>query len=269
MSANIRCVTIVIVLLGWGNQLAVSADTDLAMQAEVILRKHCYECHGYKGSIEGGMNYVLSAQRLTARGKIVPGKPSESLLFERIEAKEMPPEDIETRLTDAEIEIIKNWIEAGTEASRPVIQRAFITEDDVVKFIHDDLEATPARQRPYIRYLTVTNLHNQQLSGDELQTYRRGLSKLLNSLSWNSRIVIFKPIDRAKTVLRIDLRDYNWTTATWNSILDRYPYGVRHDSELAERIYEWSECELPSIRADWFVALASRPPLYHEILDLQ
>jgi len=38
----------------------------------------------------------------------------------------------------------------------------------------------PERDRRYARYFTLAHLYNAGLSEDELQTYRHGLSKLVN-----------------------------------------------------------------------------------------
>ena len=55
----------------------------------------------------------------------------------------------------------------------------------------------------------------------------------------------------------------------------RYPYGLKHDQRpdpetraLAEDVYELAGTSLPYLRADWFVATATRPPLYHTLLNL-
>jgi serine/threonine-protein kinase len=54
-----------------------------------------------------------------------------------------------------------------------------------------------------------------------------------------------------------------------------YPYGLkldgRRDEEVrsaAAEVYRLSGSDLPALRADWFVATATRPPLYHTVLDL-
>ena len=69
------------------------------------------------------------------------------------------------------------------------------------------------------RYFTITHLYNAGLGEDELQTYRNALCKLANSLSWSPHITVPKPIDPAKTILRIDLRDFQWDANLWNRIL--------------------------------------------------
>jgi hypothetical protein len=67
-------------------------------------------------------------------------------------------------------------------------------------------------------------------------------------------------------VFRIDLRDYNWTGATWELLLASYPYALRSaEGSIVTRV---SGAQAPYVRADWFVANASVPPLYHDLLAL-
>src|SRR5438552_9812310 len=79
-------------LTSWGE-----GQKDLARQARTIFQVHCYRCHGEKGAVEGGFNYLLDHDRLVARKKVVPGDPVKSRLIRRIGAGEMPPEDEKKR----------------------------------------------------------------------------------------------------------------------------------------------------------------------------
>jgi tetratricopeptide (TPR) repeat protein len=124
------------------------------------------------------------------------------------------------------------------------------------------------RHQPFARYFTIAHMYNLGLSEDELETYRHGLSKLVNSLSWAPDIAVPQAIDRARTIFRIDLRRYRWTADTWKQILDQYPYGVVYPTKLARAVAAATDCEMPYVRADWFVFAAARPPLYHGILQL-
>src|SRR5262249_4975095 len=54
----------------------------------------------------------------------------------------------------------------------------------------------------------------------------------------------------------------------WDTILRGYPYGTTDDTPALTACRDLTSCQLPHIRADWFVAAASRPPLYHQILQL-
>ena len=139
---------------------------------------------------------------------------------------------------------------------------------DVLKAIQADLERAPVRDRPFRRYFTLTHLYNAGLSNEELQSYRHGLSKLVNSLSWGKEIVVPQAVDAEQTILRIDLRDYQWNEKTWDAILARNPYGIQFDTPTARYCAEATRCRLSHVRGDWFVAVAARPPLYHDILQL-
>ena len=83
--------------------------------------------------------------------------------------------------------------------------------------IQADLERSPLLDRPFLRYYSIAHLYNAQVPSEELQGYRVGLSKLLNSFSWVPRITPPRPIGPAGAILRIDLRDYGWTPETWKS----------------------------------------------------
>jgi hypothetical protein len=117
-----------------------------------------------------------------------------------------------------------------------------------------------------LRYFSIAHLANAGAPESELQEYRIGLAKLLNSLSWNREIALPQPIDNNRQILRIDLRDFNWTAETWRTVLALYPYGIEvSGNEIIKRL---NGADLPYLRADWFVANASQPPLYHSILGL-
>jgi WD40 repeat protein/mono/diheme cytochrome c family protein len=242
---------------------------ELASKAREVLSVHCYRCHGQDGAVEGGFNFILDARSLVARNKVVPGNAAKSKLFRRIHDGEMPPEEEKTRPSEAEVALLKKWIEAGApDFSAPAPPRTFVTTAAVVEAIRNDLQAAADRDRPFIRYFTITHLYNAGLSNDELRTYVAGLSKLVNSLSWGREVVKPRPIDKAETILRVDLRDYKWTEATWDRILALYPYGLRPDLAATRECIAMTNSPLCYVRGDWFVATASRPPLYHEVLQL-
>ena len=131
-----------------------------------------------------------------------------------------------------------------------------------------DLEGIDRRARRFVRYFTLNHLYNAGLSDDELQTYRNALAKLVNSLSWHPKVRNPEPVDAAKTILRIDLRWYMWDATLWNRVLADYPYGILSDTAADRVVMVNTASKLPVVRADWFVATASRAPLYYELLQL-
>lgn len=84
-----------------------------------ILRAHCWDCHGANTDIKGGLD--LRLVRFALRGgdsgpAIVPGKPGDSLLIQRIRAGEMPP--TERKVTPAELSVLEKWIAVGAPTLR-------------------------------------------------------------------------------------------------------------------------------------------------------
>lgn len=262
-----------IVLIGTTSRAAEIPE--LALQAKAVLEKHCYACHGQNGTNEGGLNFILNRERLVSAGKIVLGNARTSLLWKRMQREEMPPETdlanqpITERPTAEDVATIRKWIEEqAPDFNPPQAERKFVSNTAMLEFMQKDLLAAPERERRFRRYFTITHLYNGGLTDDELASYRAGLSKLVNSLSWGKEIKVPVAVDPAKTIFRIDLRDFNWRDSTWERILAHNPYGVVFDTRAAKECYELTRTQIPFVRADWFVFVASRPPLYHEILEI-
>jgi formylglycine-generating enzyme required for sulfatase activity/tRNA A-37 threonylcarbamoyl transferase component Bud32/mono/diheme cytochrome c family protein len=241
----------------------IAADnTVIAQRAREVFATYCYRCHGYNGNVEGGLNYVLDARQLIVHKKIVAGQPDHSKLYRRlVDADDpMPPAGESPRPSASDIQAVKQWIEAGAPEFGATPSRPAISPADVERLVRDDVEKGTGRARKTRRYFTLAHLYNAGASDDVLASYRIGLSKLVNSLSWNSTVVVPQPIDPAQTILRIDLRDYLWDEAIWDRIAAAHPYNVIEDANKGT---------VPlHVRADWFVFAASRPPLYHDVLQL-
>lgn len=264
------CAALAILLLLSPTGSHAQEPQDLARKAVAILKTHCYRCHGEDGKSEGGFGYATDARLLVGRKRIVPGDPGKSKLLKRMLNADdpMPPSEEKVRPSTDELTLLKKWIEAGVPAPDERTPRSFVKPEKILKAMRDDLEKAGVRDRPFLRYFTLTHLYNADLSAEEIQSYRHGVSKLINSLSWSRRIVVPVEVGPAKTLLRIDLRDYEWNERTWDTILARNPYGINYASADAKACAEMTRSPMPYVRGDWFVAVGSRPPLYHDILQL-
>ncbi len=255
-------------------------DPKLAGQAYTILKNACYRCHGQNGETEGGFGYALDHKQLLAKKKIVAGDAAKSRLFKRVKNGEMPPEEEKPRPTEAEIAVLEKWIAAGAPAfpeSAATASRPFRGETEILTSVRDHLRQADDEDRSYLRYFTLNHLaNNPKVSGDDLRWYRAALSKVINHLSWKPRIVVPRAVDPEETIYVVDVRELGWTRAgLWDEILRVYPYGLKYDEHTDDKlrkpardVYAMTGCDLPYVRADWFVAIAARPPLYHTILDL-
>jgi TPR repeat protein len=248
------------------SSLNLALSEDLPNQVRSILKERCYSCHGESGANEGGFNFALNRKRLV-KELVVPGSAEESRLFERVSNGEMPPDG--DRLPKQELETIQKWIEAGAANFAAEVEREFISPSDVHAAMLADLEKAADRDRPFMRYFTLTHLYNAGFEDNELESHRRGLSKLLNSLSWGREVRVPVAVDVAKTILRIDLRHYKWNeTDAWSKVVDADPYRVYNYDVTGKTCRTLTNCNQPHVRADWFVFAASRPPLYNTILAL-
>jgi mono/diheme cytochrome c family protein len=97
-------------------------------QVAPLLATHCAECH-HDDEPEGELN--LLSQATARKGgengpALVPGDLQKSLLWKRVAADEMPPED---PLGDREKQILKKWIESGADWGTDPIDRFRYTTD--------------------------------------------------------------------------------------------------------------------------------------------
>lgn len=261
--------------------------TELGNQAMEILRTRCHRCHSGDGS-EGGafdaVSHVTYVKRADGTPVVLPGKLAESKLWKLIESGKMPPKEIpaDQRPTPAEVAIVKQWIEQGAAAPGLGEQaRRHIPIPAMLESMRGYMRTVRPELRTSIRFFTLTHLHNlpsSQVRDADLQLYRAALSKAINSLSWKPRIVIPRAIDPAGTIFAVNIADLDWTrdrATLWGYIAARYPYGMTYDESPDEHyripymeLAHLCGTKLPAIRADWFIACATRPPLYDDLMQL-
>jgi len=229
----------------------VPAHADRAADGEAVLRRYCVRCHSGPAA-RGDFDFVANTPKLVAKGFVVPGDGSHSVVLERVEAGEMPPPGVKQRPSTKEIAALRAWIEG---MAAPGV--AFRRDDVISDALAADLAALPADARPNARWLTLVHLANAGASGAALERYRLAVAELLGSLTWSAAPPAIVAVDAERTIFRIDLRELGWPPATWDAIRASYPYGVARGPRVPE-----------ALRADWFVATASRAPLYDAILGL-
>lgn len=96
-----------------------AAERLFALKVLPLLKTKCFGCHGQDSDDVRGDYDLLTRDTMIKGGEseevaLVPGKPSESPLYESIlwEGSEMPPKESD-RLTKEETEYVRKWIEAG------------------------------------------------------------------------------------------------------------------------------------------------------------
>ncbi|RKU38488.1 hypothetical protein C6496_06685 [Candidatus Poribacteria bacterium] len=257
----------------------VNAQENLAQQAFTIFQQNCLNCHGEHGAFTESL--IIEHTALIENGTVVPGNPAGSEFYRRLVETSVerrmplgqPP------LSPAAIDIIRRWIQIGApDWEEPSESHGtFITSQEMLNSIENHLNSLTPFDRTFARYFTLTHLYNAGETPEALHAYQRALSKLVNSLSWGREVIKPQPIDREETVFYIDLRDYEWEIGTnrWTLIEAEYPYNIAFNAptetalrEKLTNLRQEMNCEVPFVHVDWFLATASLPPLYHDILGL-
>ena len=272
---HLALIGLLIFMVGYQN---VSAQQQIAQDAYAIFEQSCFICHGPTGSYKETL--LIEHNTLIQNGTVVPGNPHTSELYNRLIttdiAKRMPL--AQPQLSAQAIDTIRNWILAGAPdwAATSTTNGQFISPSEVLNTIETHLMSLSSFDRAFARYFTMTHLYNAGESAGILQEYRKGLFKLVNSLSWGVTVINPQPIDPQGTIFYIDLRHYEWdVNNAWTQIEGAYPYHISFNAPVQKALQEQlgrlqteMNSNIPSIHIDWFVATASLPPLYHDLLSL-
>ena len=256
----------------------ISAQQQIAQDAYAIFEQSCFICHGPDGAYKESL--LIEHNALIQNGTVIPGNPNTSELYNRLvttdTAKRMPLQ--QPPLSAQAINTIRNWILAGAPdwTATSTTDGDFISPGEMLNTIETHLMSLAPFDRAFARYFTMTHLYNAGETAGVLEGYRNGLSKLVNSLSWGIEVINPQPIDLQQTIFYIDLRHYEWDVNDgWTQIEGVYPYHIAFDAptetalrEQLGRLQIEMSCDVPSIYIDWFLATASLPPLYHDLLSL-
>lgn len=119
------CATLVVVSLGGGLR---AEPVDYGRDIRPLLAAKCAACHGALGQQAGLRLDAVQFVRAGGAGgpAVIAGDPAGSLLWRRVTAADaverMPPEGEGEPLTDAQLDLLRRWIEAGAAgpAAEPV-----------------------------------------------------------------------------------------------------------------------------------------------------
>jgi mono/diheme cytochrome c family protein len=157
------------------------AGVDYTRDVLPVLSENCFKCHGPDDGARKSSLRLDAREAALAGGKsgdaaIVPGKPEESELYLRItettEKRRMPPLASGRKLTGAQIETLRRWIEGGApyrkhwsfdpprRPSIPAVRRAWWPRNEVDFFVLEKLEERGLEPAPEaVRATLVRRLH--------------------------------------------------------------------------------------------------------------
>jgi mono/diheme cytochrome c family protein len=281
-----------------------AADPGIAARVKEIFRARCLECHGGTQT-QAGVD-VLDRESLLQKEKLVPGKPDESLIYQRISEEDellvMPPEG-QPRLSAEETALVRRWIAEGAAAFPDDVEQPDGPEQDpalgavrgvnyVLDQILQHIRTFDDDDRRHIRYFSINHLLTSGATREELRLQQESLAKAINHLSREPQIISLEVVDPpAATVFAVDLRRLGWhrevmqavgndgtgreTLNLFDLVLLEYPYGILYEASgtfdrLAREylIPAGMVRPVPYLRADWFVSVATQPPLYEDLLQL-
>lgn len=270
-----------------GPSLALAQDDKLKIAGEArdILKAACGRCHNGEGSSTKYKFDVTALETLTKpvgdrkKAVIVPGKPDDSPIWKAIDDERMPDAgSIESEtFKRPQFDVVKKWIELGAPAfPRAGEHRKFLTLETTLMAMKNHLAKLKLKDRPNARFFSIATVHNNKdVSDAELRYHRAALAKAVNSVSWANAIepIVEVPETQA-TLFAVDILALQWNEEhRWEKIAKAHPYSLGFGDiaalkDVEQEIQILSRDALPLIRGDWFVATATRPPLYHDLLNI-
>ena len=216
--ASRYCVVAATLLILFFCQVAQGQSVGFSRDVQPILATRCFSCHG-PDKAEAGLRLhkrtAALAELDSGEFAIVPGKPDESALLQRISSEEpderMPPEG--EPLSAQEISVLQRWVQSGAEWEKhwafvplqqdepPAVNLPDWVANPIDAFILARLEANglspqqPADKRTLVRriYYDVTGLpptHKELakfLADDRSDAYEQLVDRLLASPKYGEK----------------------------------------------------------------------------------
>jgi hypothetical protein len=234
------------------------------------------------------MNFIDDIERLVAEPArngqplIEPRNSDNSLIVQRMRDGSMPPTgSTGPRPSASDIRTVANFIDNPNfwpEPARRDCTGQEISYDEIYQRVQADLFSQDADDRPFTRYLSLTNRYNAGICSDDLDRDRWAMAKMVNMLSINTGLVEPVAIDREQTLYRINLRDYDWNREVevegedfddlWEAFITIDPYAVPFVGDEADTVRLQSETDLAVLNVDMLLDTAIVGNLYYAAIGI-
>jgi len=201
-------------------------EIDFNRDVRPILSDYCFACHG--PDEEARETELRFDQKESALGElypgefaVVPGKPAESLLVERITSEDetlrMPPVEFGKRLSADQVKTLTDWIDAGAEwqehwslvppqkSPPPDVDKTEWPRNDIDRFILTRLESEQLAPSAEADRITLIRRLSFDLTGlpptleetqaflqdDREDAYERLVERLLTSPHFGERLAVY------------------------------------------------------------------------------
>jgi hypothetical protein len=255
-------------------RLAAANGTAIGYRHHIlpILSDRCFKCHGPdSASRQAGLRLDLPKAATAALDSgataIVPGKPGDSELVKRIEAKDpdamMPPPDSGKVLSDSERALLKRWIEQGAKYEKhwafvapqrpsvPEVKRTDLIRTPIDNFVLARLEtegiepSSRASKERLIRrlYFDLVGLPpslpeiDAFLADDSPNAYEKIVDQLFNSPHYGERMAA-DWLDGARFADSNGYQnDFARNMSPWRDwVIDAFNKHMRYDQFVIEQI---------------------------------
>lgn len=156
-----------------------------------------------------------------------------------------------------------------------------VTWDELFEHVEADILQVEADDREFQRYITLANKRTTGECGASLEDDRQALSKLVNSVSRETRIRQPALIRGETDTYRIDLRDYELDAASgafevdgvafadgWEAIVGNSPFAVEFQGDQAENVQLLANTIAPVLFADALADAVVRGNLYYALVGI-
>ena len=246
-----------------------------ALKAYDVLERHCARCH-QAGQLQkrtkpaAELGNILRLDEVSRDAHLVrPGNPDASRLYTLMLGRRMPYDVFHEGASQEppsadDIDVLRTWIAglkpAPARSVGACAGRTIISNDALQIAIAQDVERLPADQAARARYLSLTALWSACASEGYLEAARKAAAILVSSLSRGPRPVRPVPVNSAKTILRVDLADLQWTAQEWDRLAGLSPYAQPSAFATTARGPSVSPAILAAaqpVRLDWLAFILS------------
>lgn len=178
LTIPVMMLSVMLVIANEGTFAASPDKVTYEQHVRPILKTNCFHCHGEGNELAGNLD--LRLRRLVLKGgesgaSVIPGDPDQSPLWLRVHQGEMPPEEIEKKLTPAERDVLRRWITAGAPTLREepadADPNSYLTEEErnfwafqPVRAVKPPAPQDRSRARTAVDYFILGTLDQQGLT---------------------------------------------------------------------------------------------------------
>ncbi|MEY4545300.1 MAG: hypothetical protein RL685_1495 [Pseudomonadota bacterium] len=213
-----------------------------------VLAHRCAECHTSVARVVSEPTAIDDVAALVSSEQIIPLNSAASPLFQ-VAAGSAPASTGHVTLSASELDLLTSWIDTprfwpDAAAACPPAP-SMPSFDTLLERVAADLSTLPTEERVFQRYLSLAHRASAECAPGELELERQALSKGLNLLSSSSSVHPPLAIDDARTLYRLDLRDFGWQRAlelgslrfddVWEAVAATSPYSVALTGPAADQ----------------------------------